>query len=88
MLRMIEVKGRVEGVDTVIVSHNEVLCALNQSRRVHPRHRHGRREYHAHDVYQETVRQPARLFGDEHVYDIAKLKRTGEVILEKEETWQ
>ena len=29
MLRMIEVKGRVEGVDTVIVSHNEVLCALN-----------------------------------------------------------
>lgn len=88
VLRMIEVKGRVEGVDTVIVSHNEVLCALNNPDGFilaivmvdgnTTRTTYIRRPFVNPPDYSVTST----------VYDIAKLKRTGEVILEKEETWQ
>lgn len=87
-LRMIEVKGRTAGADTVTVSHNEVMCALNRPDAF---------ILAIVEVDGETTRttylkrpftSPPDYAAASTNYDIARLKQAGEVILEREQTWQ
>ena len=87
-LRMIEVKGRAAGSTTVTVSHNEVMCALNRPDAFIL----ALVEVDG-DVTRTTyIKRPFTNPPDYTVastnYDIARLKEAGDVILEREQTWQ
>ena len=55
-LRFIEVKGRIEGADKVIVTKNEILTSLQQARGVHPRARARRRREESGPLRAEAIR--------------------------------
>lgn len=87
-LRMIEVKGRTAGSTTVTVSYNEVLCALNK-----------RDDFilaivevdgdTTHTTYiKRPFINPPDYSAASLNYDISRLRESGEVVLEKEETWE
>lgn len=87
-LRMIEVKGRAAGSTTVTVSHNEVMCALNRT---------GAFILALVEVDGNTTRttyiarpftSPPDYAAASTNYDISRLRQAGEVILEREQTWQ
>ena len=87
-LRMIEVKGRTAGATTVTVSHNEVMCALNRPDAfvlalVEVDGNTTRTSYIAH-----PFTSPPDYAAASTNYDIARLKEAGDVILEREQTWQ
>ena len=87
-LRMIEVKGRTAGSTTVTVSHNEVMCALNRPDAfilalVEVDGNLTRTTY----IMRPFTNPPDYSVASAN-YDIARLKQTGEVILEKEQRWQ
>lgn len=87
-LRMIEVKGRAAGATTVTVSHNEVMCALNRPDAfvlalVEVDGNTTRTSYIAH-----PFTSPPDYAAASTNYDIARLKEAGDVILEREQTWQ
>ena len=88
ILRMIEVKGRTKGSDTVTVSHNEILCALNKSDAfilaiVEVDGLVTKTTY-----IQRPFVNPPDYSAASSNYVIARLKEAGDVILEKEETWR
>ena len=87
-LRMIEVKGRTAGSTTVTVSHNEVMCALNKPDAFIL----ALVEVDGNLTRTTYIKHPFTNPPDYSVasanYDIARLKRTGEVILEREQIWQ
>jgi len=85
---MIEVKGRTAGSTTVTVSHNEVMCALNRPDAfilalVEVDGNQTRTTY----IMRPFTNPPDYSVASAN-YDIARLKQTGEVILEKEQRWQ
>lgn len=87
-LRMIEVKGRSAGAQTVTVSHNEVLCALNKPEAfilavVEVDGNVARTTY----IKRPFVNPPDYSAASLN-YNIERLKEAGDVILEKEETWK
>lgn len=89
-LRMIEVKGRAAGAETVTVSRNEVMCALNRPEAfilaiVEVDGNTTRTTY-----LRRPFTSPPDYAAASMNYDIARLKQagTGTVILEKEHTWQ
>lgn len=87
-LRMIEVKGRAAGATTVTVSHNEVMCALNRPDAfvlalVEVDGNTTRTSYIAH-----PFTSPPDYAAASTNYDIERLKEAGDVILEREQTWQ
>ena len=65
-LRFIEVKGRTVDADTVTVSRNEILTALNKPRRFHPGDRTDRRSEFTTSLFTQTVRAGAGVLGREH----------------------
>lgn len=87
-LRMIEVKGRTAGSPTVTVSHNEVMCALNRPDAFIL----ALVEVDGNLTRTTYIKRPFTNPPDYSVasanYDIARLKQTGEVILEEEQRWQ
>lgn len=87
-LRMIEVKGRAAGSTTVTVSHNEVMCALNRPDAFVL----ALVEVDGNLTRTTYIKRPFTNPPDYSVasanYDIARLKQTGEVILEEEQRWQ
>lgn len=87
-LRMIEVKGRTAGSTTVTVSHNEVMCALNRPDAFIL----ALVEVDGNLTRTTYIKRPFTNPPDYSVasanYDIARLKQTGEVILEEEQRWQ
>lgn len=87
-LRMIEVKGRAKGAQTVTVSHNEVLSALNTPHNFIL----AIVEVDGNTTHTTYIKKPFVNPPDYSTtstnYDIAKLKEMGEVVYEKEETWQ
>ena len=87
-LRLIEVKGRAAGADTVTLSKNEILCALNRPdgwllavvEVDGPR---------AHTTYLRKPALHAPAFTENSVtYDLARLRASAEVVLERTDTWQ
>lgn len=87
-LRLIEVKGRVAGADTVTLSKNEILCALNRPDgwllavvEVDGAS--------AHTTYLRKPALHAPAFTENSVtYDLARLRASAEVVLERTDTWQ
>ena len=87
-LRMIEVKGRLAGADTVTLSKNEVLCALNKPDcwllalvEVDGNH--------THTTYLRRPALSAPAFTETSTtYDLGRLTASAEVVLERNDTWQ
>lgn len=88
VLRLIEVKGRIAGADTVTLSKNEILCALNKpdgwllalvevdGKTTHTTY-----------LRRPTLHAPA--FTENSVnFDIGRLVESAEVVLERTDTWQ
>ena len=87
-LRMIEVKGRAAGATTITVSYNEVMCALNRPDAfilaiVEVDGGKTRTTY-----IRRPFTSPLDYAAASTNYDIARLRQAGEVILEREQTWQ
>lgn len=87
-LRLIEVKGRVAGADTVTLSKNEILCALNRPDGwilaiV---------EVNGPTTHTTYLKKPAfhvPAFAENSViYDLRRLRDSAEVLLERTDTWQ
>lgn len=87
-LRLIEVKGRVAGADTVTLSKNEILCALNRPDGwilavV---------EVDGSTTHTTYLKKPAfhvPAFAENSVtYDLRRLRDSAEVLLERTDTWQ
>lgn len=87
-LRLIEVKGRAAGADTVTLSKNEIMCALN---------RPDGWILAVVEVYGPTthttyLRRPALrapVFTENSVtYDLRLLRESAETLLERTDTWQ
>ena len=88
MLRMIEVKGRLVGADTVTLSKNEILAALNKPDcwllaivEIDGAS--------AHTTYlrRPALRTPA-FTETSATFDIGRLTKSAEVVLERTDTWQ
>lgn len=86
--RMIEVKGRIAGGDSVTLTKNEILCALNKPECwmlaiV---------EVEGHTTKTAYLRRPALRapsFAENSVnYDMGRLIESAEVVLERTDTWQ
>ena len=87
-LRMIEVKGRTAGADTVTISRNEVLCALNRpeswllaivevdGKTTHTKY-----------LRKPEFRMPSFTENSTN-FDIDRLTDSAEVVLERTDTWQ
>ena len=88
VLRMIEVKGRIDGADSVTLTKNEILCALNQPEcwilaivevdGSTTRTRYLRRPSLTAPSFAETTRS----------FDLGRLVESAEVVLEGADTWQ
>ena len=86
-LRMIEVKGRTAGADTVTISRNEVLCALNRpdtwmlaivevdGKTTHTKY-----------LKNPEFRTPSFTENSTN-FDIGRLTESAEVVLERTDTW-
>lgn len=87
-LRLIEVKGRAAGSDTVTLSKNEILCALNRPDgwilavvEVEGTS--------THTTYLRKLALRAPTFVENSVtYDLQRLRDSAEVLLERNDTWQ
>lgn len=86
--RMIEVKGRIAGGDSITLTKNEILCALNKPECwllaiV---------EVDGHTTKTTYLRRPALRapsFAENSVnYDMGRLIESAEVVLERTDTWQ
>lgn len=86
--RMVEVKGRIAGGDSVTLTKNEILCALNKPECwllaiV---------EVEGHTTKTTYLRRPALRapsFAENSVnYDMGRLIESAEVVLERTDTWQ
>lgn len=87
-LRLIEVKGRAAGADTVTLSKNEILCALNRPDGwlLAVVEIDGQR---THTIYLGKPVLHAPAFTENSVtYDLARLRASAEVVLERTDTWQ
>lgn len=87
-LRMIEVKGRVAGADTVTVSHNEVLCALNSPDSFILAIAEVEGDRARMTYIMRPFTNPLDYATTSCNYNIGRLKQIGEVVLEKELAWQ
>lgn len=88
-LRLIEVKGRVLGADTVMVTKNEILCALNAPEGfilaivlVDEERKRAKTTY-----LRRPFTAPPDFATTSVVFSIADLIATSEVILERETSW-
>lgn len=87
-LRLIEVKGRALGADTVTLSKNEILCALNRPDgwilavvEVDG--------VTTHTTYLQRPELHAPAFTENSVtYDLGRLRASAEIVLERTDTWQ
>lgn len=87
-LRLIEVKGRAAGSDTVTLSKNEILCALNRPDGwiLAVVEVDGAA---THTTYLQRPALHAPAFTENSVtYDLERLRASAEVILERNDTWQ
>lgn len=87
-LRLIEVKGRVVGADTVTLSKNEILCALNRPDGwfLAVVEVDGAT---THTTYLQRPELHAPAFTENSVtYDLGRLSASAEVVLERTDTWQ
>lgn len=87
-LRMIEVKGRTAGAVTVTVSHNEVMCALNRSDAFILALVEVDGDVTRTTYIKRPFTSPPDYATASTNYNIERLKQAGEVILEREQTWQ
>lgn len=87
-LRMIEVKGRTAGAETVTVSHNEVMCALNRPDAFILAVVEVDGDVTRTTYIKRPFTSPPDYAAASTNYNIERLKQAGEVILEKEQTWQ
>lgn len=87
-LRLIEVKGRAAGADTVTLSKNEILCALNRPDGwILAIVEVDGATTHTTYLQRPALRAPA--FTENSVtYDLERLRASAEVILERNDTWQ
>lgn len=88
VLRMIEVKGRIAGADTVTLSRNEILTALNKPEcwllaivEVDDNTTYTR--------YLKNIVASVPAFAETSVtYDIGRLTKSAEIVLERTDSWQ
>ena len=88
MLRLIEVKGRAAGADTVTLSKSEILCALNRPDGwvLAVVEVDGAT---THTTYLQRPELHAPAFTENSVtYDLGRLRASADVVLERTDTWQ
>ena len=87
-LRLIEVKGRTAGSDTVTLSKNEILCALNKPDGwILAVVEVDGSSTHTLYLQKPVLRAPA--FTENSVtYDLGRLRDSAEVVLERNDIWQ
>ena len=85
---MIEVKGRIAGADTVTLSRNEILTALNKPEcwLLAIVEVDGNTAY---TRYLKNIVASVPAFAETSVtYDIGRLTKSAEIVLERTDSWQ